>query len=130
MGDPRRCPTVNDVSGPRAVDADPSRRNGPLAGVPVAVKDNVDVAGLPTRHGSAATPDRPAAADDELVRRLRAAGSVVLGKTRMPELAIWPSPKPPPSEGPANPGRRNPPPAGRMAAAAAASARGMARLRP
>src|SRR5438445_11031079 len=90
MGDPRRCPTVNDVSGPRAADADPSRRNGPLAGVPVAVKDNVDVAGLPTRHGSAATPDRPAGADDELVRRLRAAGSVVLGKTRMPELAIWP----------------------------------------
>ena len=74
----------------RAVDADPSRRNGPLAGVPVAVKDNVDVAGLPTRHGSAATPDRPAAADDELVRRLRTAGCVVLGKTRMPELAIWP----------------------------------------
>ena len=74
----------------RAVDADPARRDGPLAGVPLAVKDNVDVAGLPTRHGSAATPDRAATADDELVRRLRAAGCVVLGKTRMPELAIWP----------------------------------------
>ena len=74
----------------RAVDADPARQLGPLAGVPVGVKDNVDVAGLPTRYGSAATPDRPAAADDELVRRLRAAGCVVLGKTRMPELAIWP----------------------------------------
>jgi amidase len=57
--------------------------------VPVAVKDNVDVAGYPTRHGSAATPDRPARRDDELVRRLRAAGAVVIGKTRMPELAIW-----------------------------------------
>src|SRR2546421_11311917 len=90
MGDPRRCPTVNDVSGPRAVDADPSRRNGPLAGVPVAVKDNVDVAGLPTRHGSAATPDRPAAAGDALVRRLRTAGWRVLGQTRMPEPGIWP----------------------------------------
>lgn len=74
----------------RAVDGDAARRDGPLAGVPVAVKDNVDVAGLPTRQGSAATPDRRAAADDELVRRLRAAGCVVLGKTRMPELAIWP----------------------------------------
>lgn len=74
----------------RAVDADPSRRGGPLAGVPVAVKDNVDVEGLPTRYGSAATPGGPAPADDELVRRLRAAGCVVLGKTRMPELAIWP----------------------------------------
>jgi len=74
----------------RGVDADPSRRGGPLAGVPVAVKDNVDVQGLPTRYGSAATPDGPVGADDELVRRLRAASCVVLGKTRMPELAIWP----------------------------------------
>jgi amidase len=62
----------------------------PLAGVPVAIKDNVDVAGLPTRHGSAATSDAPAERDDELVRRLRAAGCVVIGKTKMPELAIWP----------------------------------------
>ena len=74
----------------RAVDADASRRQGPLAGVPVAVKDNVDVEGLPTRYGSSATLRDPAGADDELVRRLRAAGCVVLGKTRMPELAIWP----------------------------------------
>jgi amidase len=62
----------------------------PLAGVPVAVKDNVDVAGLPTRHGSAATSDVPVDGDDELVRRLRAAGCVVVGKTKMSELAIWP----------------------------------------
>jgi amidase len=61
----------------------------PLAGVPVAIKDNVDVAGETTRRGSAATPDRPAHADDELVRRLRAAGCVVVGKTNLPELAIW-----------------------------------------
>jgi amidase len=74
----------------RAVDADAARRRGPLAGVPVAVKDNVDVLGLSTRCGSAATPDRPAKSDDELVRRLRAAGCVVMGKTQMPELAIWP----------------------------------------
>jgi amidase len=61
-----------------------------LAGVPVAVKDNVDVAGEPTRCGSGATPSRLAAQDDPLVRRLRAAGAVVIGKTRLPELAIWP----------------------------------------
>jgi amidase len=60
-----------------------------LAGVPVSVKDNVDVAGLPTRHGSAATSAEPAATDDELVRRLRSAGAIVVGKTRLPELAIW-----------------------------------------
>ncbi|MBV8444384.1 MAG: amidase, partial [Candidatus Dormibacteraeota bacterium] len=62
----------------------------PLAGVPVAVKENVDVAGLPTTFGSRAAPLVPAAADDELVERLRRAGCVVVGKTEMPELAIWP----------------------------------------
>lgn len=61
----------------------------PLAGVPVAVKDCVAVSGYPTRHGSSATSDSPARRDDELVRRLRQAGAVVLGKTRMPELGIW-----------------------------------------
>ncbi len=61
----------------------------PLAGVPVAVKDNIDVAGVATRHGSAATLAKPAATDDELVRRLRAAGAIIVGTTRMPELAIW-----------------------------------------
>jgi amidase len=61
----------------------------PLAGVPVAIKDNVAVAGLPTRHGSAATSDAAEERDDELVRRLRDAGAVVVGKTRLPELAIW-----------------------------------------
>ncbi|HEY2044328.1 MAG TPA: amidase family protein [Jatrophihabitans sp.] len=61
----------------------------PLAGVPVAVKDNIDVAGEPTRHGSAATSSSVATADDELVRRLRDAGAIVIGKTTMPEFAIW-----------------------------------------
>lgn len=61
----------------------------PLAGVPVAIKDNFNVAGEPTRLGSAATPSTPASGDDEAVRRLRAAGAVVIGKTKMPELAIF-----------------------------------------
>src|SRR5215217_7795579 len=62
----------------------------PLAGVPVAVKDIVDLAGCPTRNGSAATSPEPAAADDDLVRRLRAAGALLIGKTRVPELCLWP----------------------------------------
>jgi amidase len=62
----------------------------PLAGVPVAVKDNVDLAGCPTRNGSAATSPAPAAADDELVRRLRGAGALLVGKTSVPELCLWP----------------------------------------
>lgn len=72
-----------------AVDARADRATLPLAGVPVVVKDNMSVAGLPLRHGSAATGAGPAPRDDEIVRRLRAAGAVVLGTTRMPELAIW-----------------------------------------
>ena len=61
----------------------------PLLGVPVAIKDNVDVAGEVTTHGSAAYGE-PAQADDEQVRRLREAGAIVIGKTHLPELAIWP----------------------------------------
>ncbi|MGH3442417.1 MAG: amidase [Nitriliruptorales bacterium] len=61
-----------------------------LAGVPVAVKDDVDVAGLPTRKGSQATTATAYAEDDEMVRRLRQAGALVLGKTRVPEFTIWP----------------------------------------
>ena len=72
-----------------AVDGRPDRFALPLAGVPIAVKDNVRVAGHPTRHGSAATSTAPARRDDELVKRLRRAGAVVVGKTRMPELALW-----------------------------------------
>ncbi|MDT7615911.1 MAG: amidase [Pseudonocardiales bacterium] len=71
------------------VDARADRFALPLAGVPVAIKDCVDVSGYPTRHGSAATCAAPARRDDELVKRLRSAGAVVIGKTRMPELAIW-----------------------------------------
>ncbi|WP_214366614.1 amidase [Pseudonocardia sp. H11422] len=71
------------------IDARPDRFALPLAGVPVAIKDNVDVSGFPTRHGSTATSTEPARRDDELVKRLRGAGAVVIGKTRMPELAIW-----------------------------------------
>jgi amidase len=61
----------------------------PLAGVPIAIKDNIAVAGEPTRHGSAATDDTPAARDHDVVRRLREAGAVVVGITRMPELGVW-----------------------------------------
>src|SRR4051794_14924789 len=61
---------------------------GPLSGVPIAVKDNVDVAGELTTHGTAAT-DAPAQEDAEVVKRLRAAGAVIVGKTNMPELALW-----------------------------------------
>ena len=62
----------------------------PLAGVPVAVKDTVPVAGEPMRVGSAALPDAPQGEDHPVVARLRAAGAVVVGLTNLPELAIYP----------------------------------------
>lgn len=61
----------------------------PLLGVPVAVKDNFDVEGEVTTQGSAAYGE-PARADAEQVRRLREAGAIVIGKTHLPELAIFP----------------------------------------
>ena len=73
-----------------ADQADARRKAGderPLLGVPIAIKDNHDLAGEETSHGTAAF-DEPAAADCELVRRLREAGAVALGKTTLPELAI------------------------------------------
>ncbi|GIH76090.1 amidase [Planobispora longispora] len=60
----------------------------PLAGVPIAVKDNVPVRGEAMRCGSAATPDTPAAEDHPVVARLREAGAVVVGITNVPELCL------------------------------------------
>jgi amidase len=61
----------------------------PLAGVPVAIKDNIPVEGEPMRVGSAATEDYPQLANHEVVRRLRAAGAIVVGTTRVPELCVF-----------------------------------------
>jgi len=61
----------------------------PLLGVPIAIKDDVDVAGEVTACGSGG--HRPAVTSDaEAVRRLRAAGAVIIGKTNVPELMIFP----------------------------------------
>lgn len=59
---------------------------GPLHGVPVSIKDLVDVAGVPTKHGSAIFQDNVATADDVLVQRLKAAGAIVIGKSTTPEF--------------------------------------------
>lgn len=71
--------------------ADAARAVGdrrPLLGVPVAVKDDTDVAGVPTCFGSGSA--EPAALlDAPIVERLRAAGAVIMGKTNLPELALW-----------------------------------------
>jgi amidase len=94
----RLDPTLNAFVSVRAeaalVEADAALErlrageSGPLLGVPVAVKDNVDIADEITGHGTDAN-DSPATADAEVVRRLRAAGAPMLGKTTLPELAMW-----------------------------------------
>jgi amidase len=59
----------------------------PLLGVPIAIKDCVDVAGDVTTYGTDGFVEQ-AKADSEVVRRLREAGAIVVGKTTLPELAI------------------------------------------
>jgi amidase len=75
-----------------AAEADRRRAAGdqaPLLGIPIAVKDDVDVAGVPTAFGTSGHV-LPATADAEVVRRLKAAGAVIVGKTNTCELGQWP----------------------------------------
>lgn len=68
---------------------------GPLHGIPVAVKDVIDVAGMPTRAGSRSRRNvAPAAIDAQVVARLRAAGATILGKAHTTEFAFFDGPPP------------------------------------
>jgi amidase len=76
-----------------ADQADARRRAGdlrPLLGVPIAIKDDTDVAGETTAMGTVATGAQRRDSDAEIVRRLRGAGAVIVGKTNVPELVMWP----------------------------------------
>jgi amidase len=70
-------------------EAESSGADGLLAGVPVAIKDDLPIAGQVATRGSK-TYGSPAAADSEVVRRLRAAGAIPIGITNVPELLIFP----------------------------------------
>ncbi len=93
----RSGPSINAVSQlhpdalHEAMRLDRERRRhgprGPLHGMPMVVKDNIDTVGLPTTAGCAALRDALPAADAPVVARLRAAGAIVLGKANMSELA-------------------------------------------
>ncbi|HYR49958.1 MAG TPA: amidase [Candidatus Eisenbacteria bacterium] len=108
------------------VDRDARAGTGPLAGVTVAVKDNLPVAGMPWTDGSAVWHDRVPSEDTVAVARARAAGAAILGKTNLPELAaavgttnaIFPATN--------NPWRAGITPGGSSGGSAAAVAAGMA----
>jgi aspartyl-tRNA(Asn)/glutamyl-tRNA(Gln) amidotransferase subunit A len=134
----RRNPVLNAfvVLNPRALDAAAEsairwragRPIGPLDGVPVTVKDLVDLAGFPTRRGSRLTDPAPVAEDAPMVLGLKAAGAVILGKTATTEFG-WKSPGDCPLTGitrnPWDPGRT---PGGSSSGAGAAGAAGFGPL--
>ena len=86
-----QLPALNaftDMVADRAMARAKAGPSGPLAGVPFAVKNLFDVAGLPTRAGSAINRERPAAAADAtLVTRMEAAGAILVGCLNMGEYA-------------------------------------------
>jgi amidase len=113
-----------------ADQADARRRAGsphgerPLLGVPIAVKDEFDVAGELTTFGTNAYGE-PAREDSEIVRRARAAGAVVIGKTHMPELGAFPWTESPTWGATRNPWRLEHSPGGSSGGSAAAVAAGL-----
>ena len=107
-----------------ADDVDPGDRR-PFAGVPVAIKDNRSVTGMPLTMGSDVFGDFVARCDCYLVRRLREAGFVIVGKTSMPEMGILPTTEPRRFGPTRNPWDTERTPGGSSGGAAAAVAAGM-----
>lgn len=116
-----------------SIDADGARRQaeqlerrirngepvGPLAGIPIGIKDIIDIAGLPTRAGSLTRAGHRAERDAPVVLRLRQAGAILLGKTVTTEFACF---DPPPTRNPWNPAHT---PGGSSSGSAAAVSLGM-----
>ncbi|NKQ56645.1 amidase [Amycolatopsis sp. K13G38] len=86
----RKVRAEEALSEAREVAKRPDLADLPLAGVPVAVKDVAEISGEYAGWGSSAMPTEVSTTDAEVVRRLRAAGAVIVGLTRVPELCIWP----------------------------------------
>src|SRR6267378_5349411 len=126
----RACLTVYTQVARDAADAADARARagitlGPLDGAIVSIKDLFDVAGEPTRAGSKVLVDAPPAATDApVVRRLRAAGSVIVAKTNMTEFAFSIIGLNPHYSTPGNPADRTRVPGGSSSGAAVAVADG------
>jgi aspartyl-tRNA(Asn)/glutamyl-tRNA(Gln) amidotransferase subunit A len=140
IGDPkgegtRACLTVYAAAARAAADAADARAAldvslGPLDGAILTIKDLFDVAGEPTRAGSKvlAEEEKPAAADAPVVRRLRAAGAVIVAKTNMTEFAFSAVGANPRFGTPGNPADRARIPGGSSAGAGVAVADGMCEI--
>src|SRR5438067_8374263 len=130
----RACLTVYAQSARVAADAADARANtgltlGPLDGAIVSIKDLFDVAGEPTRAGSTFLAQAPPAVQDApIVRRLRAAGAVILAKTNMTEFAFSGVGLNPHYGTPGNPADRSRIPGGSSSGAAVAVADGMCEI--
>jgi aspartyl-tRNA(Asn)/glutamyl-tRNA(Gln) amidotransferase subunit A len=131
----RACLTVYAAAARAAADAADARTAhgvslGPLDGAIVSIKDLFDVAGEPTRAGSKilAGEAKPAGADAPVVRRLRAAGAVIVAKTNMTEFAFGAVGVNPHFGTPGNPRDRARVPGGSSSGAAVAVADGMCEI--
>ena len=86
----RRVRAEEALAEAAALAARPDLGSLPLAGVPVAVKDVTALTGETASWGSVAGPRTPFTEDGFIAQRLRAAGAVLVGLTRVPELCVWP----------------------------------------
>lgn len=75
----------------RKLDSIPAEERGMLAGLPILVKDNIDVSGMHTTAGSAALSDNLPLYDAPIIANLRQNGALILGKANMTELANYTS---------------------------------------
>jgi aspartyl/glutamyl-tRNA(Asn/Gln) amidotransferase, A subunit len=80
--------TVSEKALEQAKKIDTEGHNGPLAGVPIAIKDNISVVGLPNSCGSKILEDYIPPFNAHVIEKLLAAGAVILGKTNMDEFAM------------------------------------------
>lgn len=88
-------PEAAEEAAARDEEREDGELRGPLHGVPILLKDTIDVAGLPTTAGSVALAESVPDQDAELVAALREAGAVILGKTNLSEFAYFMSPDAP-----------------------------------
>lgn len=121
-----------DAARARAREADDALRRGelwgPLHGVPVTVKENVDVAGMPTPNGVRAFEGVIAPDDSPVVRNLKAAGAIVIGRTTTPEFSMRAATDSPLHGRTRNPWHPEASPGGSSGGAGAAAAAGMGPL--